>query len=110
MMDASGTMIYSHYLVRPYHYDWPFWYWCQRKLWADIDVAEDYYISPSWQRIIGSYTEFGTTAYKLEGDVGAYWVSAPNTVSHNYHFGGYYFWADSDDTGDVGLLCHGELF
>lgn len=63
-------MIYSHYLVRPYYKTLGIWYWCTRTLYANVKVAEDYYISPNWYRIFDSYVNNGTLDSKLEGDIG----------------------------------------
>jgi hypothetical protein len=105
-----GTQIRSHYLVRPYYYTWPIWYWCTRTISAEIKVAEDYFVSPSWSRFSETYSNSGTLAGKLEGDLGQWVVAGLPWVPHIFHFGGRYFWADTPSTPSISHSCHSELF
>jgi len=109
-MDQSGTMIYAHYLVRPYNKVLGIWYWCQRTISANIKVANDYYISPVWDRITETYYNAGELAYSLSGDLGVRWISAPNSVPHIFHFGGYYVWADTPSTDQISGQCNAGYF
>lgn len=107
----AGTCLYSHYLVRPYNRFLGIWYWCNRDLEADINVAEDYYIN-AWTRIMDSYSkDFDEVdEQKLEGDVGHSYVSTPGFCPHYYHFGGYEFTGQSDETDAVTISCNSGLF
>jgi hypothetical protein len=109
-MDQSGTMVYSHYLVRPYYKTLGIWYWCQRTISADIKVANDYYVTPTWGRITETYYNSGELAYSLSGDLGVYWISAPNSVPHIFHFGGYYILADTPSTPSISDQCNAGYF
>ncbi|MEA1878224.1 MAG: hypothetical protein U9N86_15375 [Bacteroidota bacterium] len=102
MWDNYGTMIYTHYLVRAYKYVWPVWYWNTRDLTVEVKVAEDYYISPTWDRFImeDAHTD-SKTGNNLSTNVGEYIVSAPGSVPHIHHWGGYFIKATSDKTDDV---------
>jgi hypothetical protein len=109
-MDQMGTQVYAHYLVRPYNKVLGIWYWCQRTISATIKVANDYYVSPLWDRTKDTYYEGGELAYSLSGNIGEKWISAPNSVPHICHFGGYYIWADTPSTNAVTDQCHAGDF
>jgi hypothetical protein len=109
---SYGTEQYVQYMVRPYKKTLGVWYWCTRTISCNIKVAAGYYIynqSNSWVRLIGNYSNSGTSTSSLSGILCQQWVSIGENKDGNGHFDGYNAWADTPSTDPVLLQCNTYL-
>ncbi len=106
---TGGTEQYVEYMVRPYKKTLGVWYWCTRTISCNIKVAAGYFIynqSNSWIRLIGNYSNSGTSTSSLSGILCQQWISIGANKDGIGHFDGYNAWADTPSTDPVVLQCN----
>lgn len=106
---SGSTEQYVQYMVRPYKKTLGVWYWCTRTISCNIKVAAGYYVynnSNSWVRLIGNYSNSGTSTSSLEGILCQQWISIGVNKDGIGHFDGYNAWADTPSTNPAVLHCN----
>lgn len=96
---AIGTLLRANYLVRPYKKTLGIWYFCTRTISCNIRLRLDWKdTNGNWQNQICTYSNSGTSASKLEGDVYSNYVSFGYWYNPSAHFGGIDSWGRTPDT------------
>ncbi len=106
---SGATEQYIQYVIRPYKKTLGVWYWCTRTISCSIKVAAGYFVynqSNTWVRLIGNYSNVGTSTSSLTGILCQQWVSIGENQPGNGHFDGYNSWADTPSTIPATLTCN----